>query len=105
MKLHALAPTLLTLATALLTSGLTGCASGTRTAQGPNDMLLQAADAELSSAIAGTTTLTSATLPAMPLPESRMPVSHAAKPKDTTPPVQTWGAPAEIDPELSEYGF
>ena len=107
MKLHILGPVVVTLATAMIT----GCGPGmsSHKAQSPNDKLFQALDAELANAIVGTTTVTSATLPPMPLPESRMPVSRdaAAGANDTTPPpIQTWGVAAEpVDPELSEYGF
>ena len=115
MKLHVLAPitvTLMTLATAMIT----GCGPGMSShgASAPNEKMLQAVDAELANAIVGTTTLTSATLPPMPLPESRMPVSanagnaaNGGRATDQAPaPVQTWGvAPEPVDPELSEYGF
>jgi hypothetical protein len=106
MKLHVLGPVVVMLATAMNT----GCGPGltSRAAQGPTDVF-HAVDAELANAIAGTTTLTSATLPAMPLPESRMPVSQSQGVRandDAPPPVQTWGVAAEpVDPELSEYGF
>jgi hypothetical protein len=108
MKLHILGPVVVTLATAMIT----GCGPGmsSHRAQGPNEKLFQALDAELANAIVGTTTVTSATLSPTPLPESRMPVSRdaaAVKANDNTPPpVQTWGvAPEPVDPELSEYGF
>jgi hypothetical protein len=109
MKLKLLAPITMTLVT-LATAMITGCGPGMSShAAAPNDRMLQAADAELANAIVGTTTLTSATLPAMPLPESRMPVAREASRSahDTTPPaMQTWGVAAEpVDPEQSEYGF
>jgi hypothetical protein len=108
MKLHVLGPVVVMLATAMIT----GCGPG-MTSRAPHTPagVLNAVDAELANAIAGTTTLTSATLPAMPLPESRMPVSHAQGAQgvkandDAPPPVQTWGVVPEPDPELSEYGF
>lgn len=98
--------TLVTLAVALMT----GCGPGMSShVAAPNDPMLQAADAELANAIVGTTTLTSATLPPMPLPESRMPVARegSRSTHDQTPPaIQTWGVAAEpVDPEQSEYGF
>lgn len=117
MKLRLLAPVVVTLATALITGCGPGMTPRARTAQAPTDVF-QAVDAELANAIPGTATLTSATLPAMPLPESRMPVSqpsaagnangnaNANANDDAPPPVQTWGAPAQpVDPELAEYGF
>jgi hypothetical protein len=110
MKLHVLGPVVVMLATAMITGcgpGLTQQAGAPRAPQAPTDVL-HAVDAELATAIAGTTTLTGATLPTMPLPESRMPVSQSpgAKANDAAPPpVQTWGVAPELDPELSEYGF
>lgn len=109
MKRHTLAPITVTLVTfgMLVTPMVTGCGPGmsSHRASAPNEKMLQAVDAELANAIVGTTTLTSATLPPMPLPESRMPVSQP-RANDAPPPVQTWGvAPEPVDPELSEYGF
>lgn len=107
MKLHLLAA-VSAVSVALATAMITGCGSGmTSRAQlgTPNEKMLQAVDAELANAIVGTTTLTSAPLPPMPLPESRMPVSRNAGAKEARPPMQTWGATPEPDPELSEYGF
>ena len=101
MKLYPLSIGLVTLATALITGCGPGLTSRVPSANAPSDKMLQAVDAELASAIVGTTTLTSAPLPPMPLPDSRMPVSKGAE----RPPMQTWGAAPEIDPELSEYGF
>jgi len=109
MKLHLLGALF---SVGVLSLGTAGCGAGlTSRAQAPTDKMLQAVDAELSNAIVGTTTLTSAPLPPMPLPESRMPVSRgeqtAAQSSDDAPPaVQTWGAaPQPVDPETSEYGF
>ncbi len=89
----------------------TGCGAGLtsrapRAQATPDDaVLLQAVDAELSNAIVGTTTLTSAPLPPMPLPESRMPVSQPSS-EQAPVAVQTWGtSPQPVDPETSEYGF
>lgn len=106
MKLHVLGPVVVMLATAMITGCGPGMTHRSRAAQAPTDVL-HAVDAELANAIAGTTTLTGATLPAMPLPESRMPMSQGVKANDDAPPpVQTWGVAAEpVDPELSEYGF
>ena len=107
MKLHVLAPITVTFVT-LATAMITGCGPGmsSHRAAAPSERMLQAVDAELANAIVGTTTLTSATPPPTPLPESRMPVSQQHANDDAPPPVQTWGvAPEPVDPELSEYGF
>ena len=96
MKL-ALAPVVLTLATALIT----GCGPGLTTrAQAPVDVEL-AMDRELSHALIGTTSLTSATLPA---PAAASP--SRAPDSEIQPPVQTWGSEPDQDPNYNpEYGF
>ena len=106
MKLHLLGSLSIGVLSMLTGIAATGCGPGlTSRAQAPNEKMLQAVDAELSNAIVGTTTLTSAPLPPMPLPESRMPVSQHAQ-ENAPAAVQTWGAPPPpVDPELSEYGF
>ena len=107
MKLHALAPVLVTLATALIT----GCGPGLTTrANAPTNVEL-AMDIELSHALIGTTTLTSAP---MPLRATRAPLDPWSPPDSATPeavagaaaPVQTWGTDPELDPQYNaEYGF
>jgi len=101
MKLHALAPVVVTLATALIT----GCGPGLTTrAQAPASFEL-AMDRELSHALIGTTVLTSAQLPA---PAVRDPwAAPATQPvAEVEAPIQTWGTEPEQDPSYNpEYGF
>jgi hypothetical protein len=107
MKLAALAPVVVTLATALIT----GCGPGLTTqalrANAPTDAKL-AMDATLSQELIGTTSLTSASLP---LPETRGSLAAASSaPSAPTEPVaapaRTWGADPEQDPNFNpEYGF
>jgi hypothetical protein len=101
MKL-ALAPVVLTLATALIT----GCGPGLTTrANAPTDANL-AMDARLSQELIGTTSLTSAPLP---LPSTRLPLDTRDPWSAEAPPaapVQTWGADPQRDPKFNpEYGF
>ena len=115
MKLHLVALRVLSASfvgfVGVLSLCTAGCGAGLTSraprAVSPDDaMLLQAVDAELSNAIVGTTTLTSAPLPPMPLPESRMPVSQGSRAEPAPTALQTWGAPPQpVDPETSEYGF
>jgi hypothetical protein len=100
MKLAALAPVVVTLATALIT----GCGPGLTTRA--NSPSTQAAmDAELSHELIGTTSLTSA---ALPPPALRTPLEPWS-PESSSPvqaPTQTWGADPELDPNFNpEYGF
>ena len=99
MKLAALAPVVVTLATALIT----GCGSGLTTRANTSWSATQAQmDAELSHDLIGTTELTSAALPLPTLRTSLEPWSSAA----VEPPTQTWGADPELDPSFNpEYGF
>ena len=98
MKL-ALAPVVLTLATALIT----GCGPGLTTqVNAPADVEL-AMDRELSHALIGTTSLTSASLPA---PAARVAAASPAPESESQPPVQTWGSEPDQDPNYNpEYGF
>lgn len=102
MKLCLLASVVMTVAVGMMT----GCGPGlSHRAKAPTDVF-EAMDAELSNAIVGTTTVTSAPLQAMPLPESRMSVAAAAE--APAPAMQTWGGSDEPakDPSYSEeYGF
>lgn len=102
MKLHALAPVLVTLATALIT----GCGPGLTTRAKAPTNIEAAMDMELSNALVGTTELTSA---ALPLPAVRTPLEPWSSPESAAPvqaPVQTWGADAALDPKFNaEYGF
>ena len=104
MKLHALAPVLVTLATALIT----GCGPGLTTRANAPTNLEAVMDMELSHALSGTTELTSASLP-LPLPAVRTPLEPWSASESAVPvqaPVQTWGADAALDPKFNaEYGF
>ena len=106
MKLSALGPIVVTLATALIT----GCGPGLTTrgsaANAPTNVEL-AMDAELSHALIGTTTLTSAPLPSMRAPLDPWSPPTASQPVAEGPAAQqTWGAGPELDPSFSaEYGF
>ncbi len=99
MKIAALAPFVVTLATAWIT----GCGPGLTTrANAASDVEL-AMNRELANALIGTTTVTNA-------PMSGPSVIHraaAAQPvAEVQPPVQTWGAEPEQDPNYNpEYGF
>lgn len=99
MKLAALAPVVVTLATALIT----GCGPGLTTrANAPT----AAMNADLSQDLIGTTSLTSAPLPLPTLRAPLEPWSPPAGAEPTQAPVQTWGGDPELDPSYNpEYGF
>jgi hypothetical protein len=105
MKLVALAPVVVTLATALITGcgpGLTTRANG---ANAPTDAKL-AMDSSLSQELIGTTSLTSAPLPLPATLDPWSPPDSAAPSAAAVAPVQTWGADPELDPKYNpEYGF
>ena len=101
MKL-ALAPLVLTLATALITGCGPGLTTRVHAPAAPTDVEL-AMDRELSHALIGTTSLTSASLPA---PAARVAAASPAPESEVQPPVQTWGAEPDQDPNYNpEYGF
>jgi hypothetical protein len=105
MKLSALGPIVVTLATALITGCGPGLTTRASAANAPTNVEL-AMDAELSHALIGTTTLTSAPLPSTraPLEPWSAPASQPAA--EATAPQQTWGTSPELDPKFSaEYGF
>ncbi len=102
MKLAALAPVVVTLATALIT----GCGPGLTTrANAASDVEL-AMNRELATALIGTTTVTSAPLPG-PAAQRLDPWAAAARPvTQVQAPTQTWGAEPDQDPNYNpEYGF
>lgn len=102
MKLAALAPVVVTLATALIT----GCGPGLTTrANAASDVEL-AMNRELANALIGTTTVTSAPMPG-PAAQTLDPWAAAARPvAQVQAPTQTWGAEPDQDPNYNpEYGF
>jgi hypothetical protein len=103
MKLHALAPVLVTLATALITGCGPGFTTRANAPSGPDGAKL-AMDSSLSQELIGTTSLTSAPLP---LPAVRTPLEPwSDRAPEVQAPAQTWGAAPELDPNYNpEYGF
>lgn len=100
MKLAALAPLVVTLAAAWIT----GCGPGLTTRANTASDVELAMNRELANALIGTTTVTSAPTPG---PSAINRATGASAPvAEVQPPVQTWGAEPEQDPNYNpEYGF